>query len=196
MKLNSLILTIFAVFCVSSSFAQNRDKPNRPKGPQVAPAPDRPSREEMLKKFDKDGDGKLNKAEQAALREGLAKLRGQGGRGPGRGDRKPPVQILEKFDKDGDGELNEEERGAMREEFAKRRAEAMKKFDKDGDGKLNEEERAALRKAMSQRPRPGGRPDGKPGARPDGGGRPDGKKGGRPPREGGRPGGKPAPKDG
>ena len=190
MKLTSIILSFMATFCVVGKFAEDRKKPDRRPGPDGGP-PDRPSREELLKKFDKDGDGKLGKEEQAALRAEFAKNRGQGGRPPKGGDRKPPAQLLEKFDKDGDGELSEEERGAMREEFAKRRAEAMKKFDKDGDGKLNEEERAALRKEMGQR----GRPGGKPGARPDGGGRPD-KPGARPPREGGRPGGKPAPKEG
>ena len=187
MKLFSLILTTLAILGLANAFAAEREKPGRrPGGPQVAPAPDRPSRADLLKKFDKDGDGKLNKEEQAALREEFSKNRDQGGRpSRGGGDRKPPPQILEKFDKDGDGKLSKEEQGAMREEFAKRRAEAMKKFDKDGDGKLNEEERAALRKEMGQRQRPGG----KPGARPDGGGprgdkpgaRPDG--GGRPPRE-------------
>ncbi len=187
MKLTSIILSLLATFCVVGIFAEDRKKPDRRPGPDGGP-PDRPSREEMLKKFDKDGDGKLNKEEQAALREEFAKNRGQGG--PGQGQRKLPPELLKKFDKDGDGELNEEEKGAMREEFTKRRAEVMKKFDKDGDGKLNEEERAAARKEMGQRPRPGG----KPGARPDGGGRPD--KPGARPDGGGRPGGKPAPKEG
>jgi Ca2+-binding EF-hand superfamily protein len=175
MKLTSIILSLLSTFCVVGIFAEDREKPGRRPGPDGAP-PDRPSREELLKKFDQDGDGKLNKEEQAALREEFAKTRGQGG--TDRGPRRLPPQILKKFDKDGDGELSEEERGAMREEFAKRRAEVMKKFDKDGDGKLNEKERAAARKEMGQLLRP----DGKPGARP--------------PREGRRPGGKPAPKEG
>ncbi len=40
---------------------------------------------EILKKFDKNGDGKLDDAERAAAREAFQKLRGEGG-----GLRRPP----------------------------------------------------------------------------------------------------------
>ena len=66
----------------------------------------RPSREEMLKKFDKDGDGKLNEEERAALREEGQKRR---------------KEIIAKFDKDGDGKLNEDERKAAGAEMRKSR---------------------------------------------------------------------------
>jgi len=108
----------------------------------------RPSREEVMKKFDKDGDGKLNEEEKAELRKQMAE------RGAGR---KVPPFIMEKFDKDGDGKLSEDERAEARKAMEARRAEMIEKFDKDGDGKLNEEERKA---AMASRTKPGG--DGKP----------------------------------
>ena len=98
MKLKSLIITIFAAFFVVGSFAQDRDKPNRPKGPQVAPAPDRPSREAMIKKFDKDGEGKLNEEERAALRKAMGQRPRPGGKpgarpgGKGRPDGKPDAR--------------------------------------------------------------------------------------------------------
>ena len=111
----------------------------------------RPSREEVMKKFDKDGDGKLNEEEKAELRKQMAE------RGAGR---KVPPFIMEKFDKDGDGKLSEDERAEARKAMEARRAEMIEKFDKDGDGKLNEEERKA---AMASRTKLGGegKPEGK-----------------------------------
>lgn len=127
-----------------------------------------PNREEMrekmmLKRFDKDGDGKLNAEEKAAMEN-------------------EKKETMTKFDKDGDGVLNAEERKAMMEERRKAmvapegkegevkregagmrqgagfapeaREKMLKKFDKDGDGKLNEEERKAMmdeRKAMTDK---------------------------------------------
>jgi len=101
-------------------------------------------RAEILKKYDKDGDGKLNEQEKAAM---LA-------------DRKAEMdkarQAHEKeFDKNGDGKLDDAERKAMmdarqaqREKFMKEREKA---FDKDGDGKLSDEERKAMMDEMQKR---------------------------------------------
>jgi Ca2+-binding EF-hand superfamily protein len=127
-----------------------------------------PSREEMMKKFDKDGDGKLNEEERAAVREemkrrkdALLKKFDADGDGklsdaerekirkqlPGKG-RKLPPQILAKFDKDGDGELDDEERAVAKKAWEARKEEALEKFDADVDGKLNPEERRAAMKAF------------------------------------------------
>jgi Ca2+-binding EF-hand superfamily protein len=113
------------------------------KGKKPGSSEGRPSREEVMKKFDKDGDGKINEEEKAELRKKMAE------RGAGR---KVPPFILEKFDKDGDGKLSEDERAEARKAMEARRAEMIEKFDKDGDGKLNEEERKA---AMASRTKPG-----------------------------------------
>ena len=112
----------------------------------------RPSREEIIKKFDKDGDGKLNDEEKAELRKKMAERSG--------GGRKLPPFLMKKFDKDGNGELSDEEKAEARKAMEARRKEVIGKFDKDGDGKLNEEERKA---AMAARPKPGegGKPEGK-----------------------------------
>jgi|ETNmetMinimDraft_25_1059894.scaffolds.fasta_scaffold08031_1 Ca2+-binding EF-hand superfamily protein len=138
----------------SSLFAQDRPAD----GEDGAGKRPRPCKEEMLKKFDKDGDGKLNKEEHMALREAMPKRRG----GKGRPSKE---EILKKFDADGDGKLNEEERAAAREARKKHfEEEALKRFDKDGDGELSEEERAAAREAAKKRR--GGREGEKGGRRP------------------------------
>lgn len=100
-------------------------------------------KEEMLKAFDKDGDGKLNETERAAAKASWDAKRAE-----------EHKAMLAKFDKDGDGKLNEEETKAMR---AARKAEMEKQFDKDGDGKLSDEEKAAMDKAMSEHKGKGGR---------------------------------------
>jgi hypothetical protein len=38
---------------------------------------DKPAREEMLKKYDKNGDGKLDESEKAAMKEDRKKARGE-----------------------------------------------------------------------------------------------------------------------
>ena len=51
----------------------------------------------LMKKFDKDGDGKLSDEEKAEARKAMEARR---------------KEMIGKFDKDGDGKLNEEERKA------------------------------------------------------------------------------------
>lgn len=100
--------------------------------------PDRPHRKlppEIVEKFDKDGDGKLDKEEREAAKAAHK------------------AKMLEKFDTDGDGELSDSEREAMRAERKKR---MLEKFDKDGDGELSDAEKAEARKALGDR-----RPHGK-----------------------------------
>ena len=65
--------------------------------------------EALLKKFDKDGDGKLSKEERAAAKEFKDKRRGEEGRGG-----KFRGKIMRRFDKDGDHKLNETEREALK----------------------------------------------------------------------------------
>ena len=97
-----------------------------------------------MKKFDKDGDGKLSEEEKAELRKAIAQRGRPGGR-------RPPPELMKKFDKDGDGKLSESERAELRKTMEERRKEFLAKFDKDGDGKLNEEERkAAMAAARNQ----------------------------------------------
>ncbi len=92
--------------------------------------PERPIHAAALKKFDKDGDGKLSEDEKAEMRRVM-------------GERRDARQqeILKRFDADGDGTLSEDERKLVRETIHK---EMLAKYDADGDGKLDQTERAAM----------------------------------------------------
>jgi Ca2+-binding EF-hand superfamily protein len=95
---------------------------------------------EWVKRFDKDGDGKLSDAERA---DAKAQMQNQNA---GR-HKRLREHAVKRFDKDGDGKLNEEERKAAADAMFSR-PNVIKKFDKDGDGKLNEAERAEAMKAL------------------------------------------------
>jgi Ca2+-binding EF-hand superfamily protein len=104
---------------------------------------------EVVKEFDKDGDGKLNEEERKAARDAREK------------------QMLEKYDADKDGKLSDEERKTAREAMrAEHEKKMLEKYDKDGDGKLSDEERKAMVEAGDGPRRRGLRRDGGP--RPDG----------------------------
>lgn len=86
----------------------------RPDGRQV-------HRQRLIQRFDKDGDGKLNDEEKAAMQSFIEERRKNGGeRGERRGQRPGRDELIKEFDKDEDGKLSDEERKAMREELAKR----------------------------------------------------------------------------
>lgn len=89
----------------------------------------------MMKRYDLNGDGKLDDGERAAMEKDRKLFR---------------AKMLKKFDKNGDGKLDQTERLAIKEAMKSKRAERLKRFDKDGDGRLNEEERAAARAEWSQ----------------------------------------------
>ncbi len=79
------------------------------------------NREEMLKQFDKDGDGKLDDAEREAMRSAVAARFGGGGFGD-RTNARPRLsqeEMLKRFDRNGDGKLDEEELAAMRESLGR-----------------------------------------------------------------------------
>ena len=148
MKTNPLIIVVAAISLAGVANAEEKRKPIRPdnrveipegqKGPRH---PDRPLPPEMMQKFDKDGDGKLNEEERAAAKEAM--------KGREEAYRK---EMLEKFDKDGDGKLSEEEHEAAKKERMEkheaRKKELLAKYDKDGDGELSEDEKKAIQKDL------------------------------------------------
>ncbi|MFO1500933.1 MAG: EF-hand domain-containing protein [Verrucomicrobiota bacterium] len=74
-----------------------------------------PSREEMIKQFDKDGDGELSPDEQTAMRTAMQARFARGGRpGAARPNRE---EMMKRFDKNADGKLDEDELAAMRASF-------------------------------------------------------------------------------
>ena len=103
-----------------------------------------PGKDEILKKFDTDGDGKLNEEERKKVRDEMASRRSG----------LPPL-LAQKFDKDRDGKLSDQERAEFRKEMVnkgrKLSPHLMQRFDKNGDGVLSEEERSDARKAWEDR---------------------------------------------
>jgi Ca2+-binding EF-hand superfamily protein len=93
---------------------------------------------ELIKRFDRDGDGKLDASELADMEAARQQMQQNGGGARFR------EQMLKMFDRNGDGVLDEAERA----EAAKFREEQIKRFDKNGDGKLDQEERAEALKAF------------------------------------------------
>ena len=144
----------------------------KPAKAKAAKKSDRPSREAIIKRFDKDGDGKLNEAERKAA---AALRKAQGARQSDRAsDKARPnsggreryaaaaMKIKEAVKAGKITEAQGKERlAAYRKRMGEGRGdsgrsrqtreELMKRYDKNKDGKLDEDERAALRKAMSDR---------------------------------------------
>ncbi len=135
----------------------------------------------FIKRFDKDGDGKLNEAERKAASKAR---KAQGARQsdrvsdkarPNSGGRERYAAAAKRIKEAVKaGKITEAQGKERLAAFRKRlgegrgdsgrsgqtREELMKRYDKNKDGKLDEDERAALRKAMSDRysgnRRPGG----------------------------------------
>jgi len=93
MKTNTMIVIAAAFGLAGAAHAEEprKDRPHRDIPPEV------------IEKFDKDGDGKLNEEErQAARAAGKERMEAK---------RK---EMIAKFDKDGDGELSDDEKAEMR----------------------------------------------------------------------------------
>lgn len=159
-NMKKTMLIMVAALAGVSLFAQEaRGLKGRPGGGAAKfdmPGLDLKTRIQLMKQFDKDGDGRLNDEERAeamkALKDKTADLEQM--------RKKFAQEIIAKFDKDGDGKLGveelmeflEEQRrvfDAGRRNFRRGRdfvppKEILAKFDKDGDGKLSREERRAM----------------------------------------------------
>ena len=111
------MLTMSLVLSLGGLLAGAAEGENKPK-PAVPPAGAPPAGvsriPEAYKKYDKNGDGKLDEQERAAA----MKARGEKGDGqkPGAGRE----EAMKRFDKDGDGKLNDEERAAARKAMEER----------------------------------------------------------------------------
>jgi Ca2+-binding EF-hand superfamily protein len=86
-------------------------------------------KQEMMQKFDANGDGKLDDAERAKMDAERAKMK--------EGFAARRAARVAKFDTDRDGALSAAERAAMKDQRAKER---FGKLDTDGDGKLSLDE--------------------------------------------------------
>lgn len=154
MRAPSLVLCLLsATLITATAIAQSEMSPKDDKAaPTDKSGMNHPKRQELLKKYDKNGDGRIDDNELADAR---AEMRKSGSdESTTRMERQK--KLLKEFDKNGDGKLDEAERAQadkaiqnFREKSEKRRAEIVKRFDKDGDGELNEAERAEAEKARA-----------------------------------------------
>jgi hypothetical protein len=83
---------------------------------------ERPSREQMMQRFDTDGDGQLSESERTALQEEMGKRKG----GHPGGERPSREEVMKRFDADGDGQLSESERASLHKAFEERRRKQNK----------------------------------------------------------------------
>jgi Ca2+-binding EF-hand superfamily protein len=145
--------------------AEDRPPSDRPGPPRRPRSDGKPSttgedrRPEILRKYDRDHDGRIDEEERARLVEDM---RRKGLRKEDIARQLERLAIIEQFDKDGDGVLNDEELAAARDAAkgdspaageqpkkrpgSKKQQETLEKYDKDGDGKLSAAERAQIQK--------------------------------------------------
>jgi Ca2+-binding EF-hand superfamily protein len=118
----------------------------------------------QMRRFDKNGNGKLDDAEWAEARaqfeqreKAAAKNRAASPATPKAGAKVPPKaaavrdKMLNEHDRDGDGRLDESERAAMaaaNREKAEQNPRILRRFDKNRDGKLDDAEWAAARQQV------------------------------------------------
>ena len=147
MKPSSLAPALFAatLFLIPSLPARDAapDSENRASENQMM---SKELQADILKRFDKNGDGKLDEDEKAAAKE-YNREETAGRQGKAR--EKLGKKALEKFDKNGDGKLDEAER-AEAAKAIENDPRLVRRFDKDGDGKLNDAEKAEAREAFSK----------------------------------------------
>lgn len=144
--------TLFLSFGVLNATAQDYNQG----GPKANASPERHAA--MMKIADTNGDGQVDEAERAAMKEQRREKMAQNPR------------FLERADTNGDGQISEAEMMAAQKNMEKmrerrksakgdrndrggdkaqmRRAYLLGKYDADGDRKLNETERTAMRSAV------------------------------------------------
>ena len=170
-KLTMLIATAALSLGLNSSSARAQANPQVP----------RQNFQELIKRFDRDGDGRLNEQERQLLQQEMQKRSA-----PDNATRPSREEILKKYDRNGDGRLDAQELAALRSQVGRTRDGAgsrrsstnrpggnnralIERFDTNKNGRLDPPEQARMREALqrrqpdnpSQRPaQPGDRPSG------------------------------------
>ena len=125
----------------------------------AAPAAYGPRHAEMVKRFDRNGDGQIDTAERQAARSEMRQRWGAHRSQPGFGKRheQKRAQALQRFDHDHDGRLNDAEyaearaaREQHRAQAQARRQQILSRFDRDGDGRIGDTERNEMRSAWQK----------------------------------------------
>jgi Ca2+-binding EF-hand superfamily protein len=125
---------------------------------------DRPQYQELLKRFDRDGDGRLNEQERQLMRQEVQKRSSQNN-----ANRPSREEVIKRYDKNGDGRLDAQELAALRAQIAKTRDGAgnrpsndnrregtnnrglIERFDTNKNGRLDPDEQQKAREAMQRR---------------------------------------------
>jgi Ca2+-binding EF-hand superfamily protein len=116
--------------------------------------------EELLRRYDKNGDGKIDDDERAdakevVMKEQIDRQMARSAALPG-GLEQFRTQALEMFDKNRDGVMDEQERAAaqkfvnVRDEAALNAAQLAKRFDRNGDGTIDTTEQASIESFVAE----------------------------------------------
>lgn len=131
MKFKVITTTVFAAaISVGLSHAAEGDTAEKAK-PESGKRPDGPPAE-VIAKYDKDGDGKLDETERAEAAENRPARPGEGD-GKGRPAAAAGGELFKRADKNGDGKLS-------KDEIPEATWDRLSKADKDSDGSITEEE--------------------------------------------------------
>ncbi len=126
------VLWIAGLVVAMSAVAQSPFGPP----PNLPPLAERKA--EVLKSYDKDGDGLLSAAERDKAREDW--YRRMLSQREERGFFRPPPELMEEFDTNKDGELDDEEGRNLGETLGRRFEKLNKDYDKNANGRLDEDE--------------------------------------------------------
>ena len=131
---------------------------------QAKPQAQRSNYQELIKRFDRDGDGRLNEQERQLLRQEIQKRSSQGN-----ANRPSREELIKRYDKNGDGRLDAQELATLRRQTANTRDGAgnrpansdrpagndnrglIERFDANKNGRLDPEEQQKAREAMQRR---------------------------------------------
>jgi hypothetical protein len=95
--------TLLAITALSLGLLASQAADDQPQPKPAAPLDAAAKRAEMIKKYDKNGDGRLDAQESAAYKK----------------DR--DAEMLKKYDKNGDGKIDEAERQVAQDDIKKQR---------------------------------------------------------------------------
>ena len=114
--------------------------------------------DDLMRKYDKDGDGRLSGEEKAAAKaayrqEAMKRSAAAKEAGKKKMEEYRRRKEVSKFDRNKDGRLDEEESAALnkyRAERKRRKDEYLKKYDTNGDGQVSVEERTRYRQQLEK----------------------------------------------